>query len=405
MPTITAHAPASSFQLPASIASSEAAHTSGVYPKRPLAIVRGEGARVWDDEGREYIDCVGGQGAASLGHAHPAIVAALSEQAGRLISCPEIFYNDRRAELLARLAEVAPDGLDRAFLCNSGTEAVEAALKFARLATGRTGVVAAMRGFHGRTMGALSATWHRDYRTPFEPLIPGFSHVPYNDVEALERAVTGDIAAVLLEPVQGEGGVHPAAPGYLAAAAELCQERGALLILDEVQTGFGRTGRLFACEHDGVTPDLLAVAKSMAGGVPMGACLIGHRVGKLAPLSHGSTFGGNPLACAAGLATLDLLTRPDPLTGETLPQRAARLGAWLVDAIRSLDVPLVREVRGRGLLVGVELRSKVTPVLQQLQAHGVLALPAGMTVLRLLPPLVITEEELARVVDALREVL
>jgi len=205
--------------------------------------------------------------------------------------------------------------------------------------------------------------------------------------------------------VQGEGGVHPAAPGYLASAAELCRERGALLILDEVQTGFGRTGRLFACEHDGVTPDLLAVAKSMAGGVPMGACLIGPRVGRLAPLSHGSTFGGNPLACAAGLATLDVLTRVDPLTGETLPQRAARLGGWLVDAIRSLDAPSVREVRGRGLLVGVELRSKVTPVLQQLQALGVLALPAGMTVLRLLPPLVITEDELARVVDALREVL
>jgi len=393
------------FNLQSEMVRSEVAHTSGVYPKRPLAIVRGEGARVWDDEGREYIDCVGGQGAANLGHAHPAIVAALSEQAARLISCPEIFYNDRRAELLARLTEVAPEGLDRAFLCNSGTEAVEAALKFARLATGRTGVVAAMRGFHGRTMGALSATWHRDYRTPFEPLVPGFSHIPYNDLGALEQAVTDDTAAVLLEPVQGEGGVHPAAPGYLASAAELCRERGALLILDEVQTGFGRTGRLFACEHDGVTPDLLAVAKSMAGGVPMGACLIGPRVGRLAPLSHGSTFGGNPLACAAGLATLDMLTRVDPLTGETLPQRAARLGGWLVDAIRSLDAPSVREVRGRGLLVGVELRSKVTPVLQQLQALGVLALPAGMTVLRLLPPLVITEDELARVVDALREVL
>lgn len=393
------------FNLQSEMVRSEVAHTSGVYPKRPLAIVRGEGARVWDDEGREYIDCVGGQGAANLGHAHPAIVAALSEQAARLISCPEIFYNDRRAELLARLTEVAPEGLDRAFLCNSGTEAVEAALKFARLATGRTGVVAAMRGFHGRTMGALSATWHRDYRTPFEPLVPGFSHIPYNDLGALDQAVTGDTAAVLLEPVQGEGGVHPAAPGYLASAAELCRERGALLILDEVQTGFGRTGRLFACEHDGVTPDLLAVAKSMAGGVPMGACLIGPRVGRLAPLSHGSTFGGNPLACAAGLATLDMLTRVDPLTGETLPQRAARLGGWLVDAIRSLDAPSVREVRGRGLLVGVELRSKVTPVLQQLQALGALALPAGMTVLRLLPPLLITEDELARVVDALREVL
>ncbi len=401
----TAQPQAPSSQLQSEIAAAEAAHTSGVYSKRPLTIVRGQGARLWDDEGREYIDCVGGQGAANLGHAHPAIVAALSEQAGRLISCPEIFYNDRRAELLTRLAEVAPAGLDRAFLCNSGAEAIEAALKFARLATGRTGVVAAMRGFHGRTLGALSATWNRDYRTPFEPLIPGFAHVPYNDLAALEQAVTDETAALLLEPIQGEGGVHPAAAGYLAAAADLCRSRGALLILDEVQTGFGRTGRLFACEHDDVVPDLLAVAKSMAGGMPMGACLIGPRVGRLAPLSHGSTFGGNPLACAAGVAALDALTRVDPLTGESLPQRAARLGAWLMAEIRGLNAASVREVRGRGLLVGVELRGKVTPVLQQLQARGVLALPAGMTVLRLLPPLVITEDELARVVDALREVL
>ena len=377
----------------------ESAHTSGVYPKRPLAIVRGQGAHVWDAEGNEYIDCVGGQGAANLGHAHPAIVAAISTQAARLISCPEIFYNDRRAELLAALAQVAPPGLDRAFLCNSGAEANEAAIKFARLSTGRHQIVAAMRGFHGRTMGALSATWEPKYREPFEPLVPGFCHVPYNDVAALERAVTAETAAVLLELVQGEGGVRSASNAFLEAAQALCRERGALLIVDEVQTGFGRTGRLFASEHHSLAPDLLTIAKSIAGGLPMGACLIGPRVGELGKLSHGSTFGGNPLVCAAALATLDVMARDD------LPARAAALGEHLQARLRTIDSPAIREVRGLGLLVGIELKVKVTPVLQALQSRGVLALPAGATVLRLLPPLVIERDDLDRVAVAIADVL
>ncbi len=376
----------------------EAAYGSGVYPKRPLAIVRGRGSRVWDADGREYIDCAGGQGAANLGHAHPAIVAALCEQAGRLISCPEIFHNDRRAELLQALVAAAPAGLARAFLCNSGTEAIEAALKFARLCTGRSEVVAAMRGFHGRTMGALSATWNRDYRRAFEPLVPGFSHVPYNDAAALEAAVNERTAAVLLEPVQGEGGVHPAEAGYLQAAQEICRRKGALLILDEIQTGYGRTGKMFACEHHSVVPDLMAVAKSMAGGFPMGACLIGERLGTMAPMSHGTTFGGNPLACAAALAALQVMR------DEALPERAARLGERLMAALRELDAPIIRQVRGQGLLVGVELKTKVTPVLQALQARGILALPAGSTVLRFLPPLVIAEDDLEQVIDTTRQV-
>ncbi len=378
----------------------ESAHTSGVYPKRPLAIVRGEGAHVWDAEGREYIDCVAGQGAANLGHAHPAVVAAISRQAATLISCPEIFYNDQRAQLLERLAAVAPTGPEtRVFLCNSGAEANEAAFKFARLSTGRIGIVAAMRSFHGRTFGALSATWNKEYRQPFEPLVPGFSHVPYNDIQALEAAVGDDTAAVILEVVQGEGGVHPGTAEYLHRAQELCRERGALLILDEVQTGYGRTGKLFACQHYGLTPDLMTIAKSMAGGLPMGGCLIGPRVQNIRPLTHGSTFGGNPLACAAALATLEVISR------ETLPERAGRLGEYLIGRLRRIESPLIREVRGLGLLVGVDLRVKVTPILQQLQARGVLALPAGGTVLRLLPPLVIEQTDLDRVAEAVEAVL
>lgn len=389
--------PASGARACPSIAVREAVHTSGVYPKRPLTIVRGEGARLWDDSGREYIDCVAGQGSANLGHAHPAIVAAITEQAGRLITCPEIFYNDRRAELLERLAAVAPDGLGRAFLCNSGAEAVESALKFARLATGRPGIVATNRGFHGRTMGALSATWNPDYRRPFEPLLPEVSHVPFNDTAALDEALGERVGALIIEALQGEGGVHVADADYLRSASRLCKERGAMLILDEVQTGFGRTGKMWASQHAGVIPDLMAVAKSMAGGLPMGACLIGPRVGSLPPMSHGSTFGGNPLSCAAAIAALRVMEQ------EKLPEQAAELGAWLMAELRALELPQVREVRGLGLMIGLDLRSRVTPVLQRLQSLGVLALPAGSTVLRLLPPLVIRRSELLRVVEAVAQ--
>jgi len=375
----------------------ENAHETGVYSKRQVAIVRGLGARLWDAEGKEYIDCVGGQGAANLGHANPAVIAAITAQAQTLISCPEMFYNDKRAALLEKLTSIT--GMPRAFLCNSGTEAVESALKFARLLTGRTEVVATMRGFHGRTMGALSATWEKKYRGPFEPLIPGFRHVPYNDLAALQAAVNQQTAAVILEVVQGEGGVNPGTPEFLLGAQELCHRTGALLIIDEVQTGFGRTGEMFAHQHLGLKPDLLAVAKSMAGGIPMGACMIHERFGELPAAAHGSTFGGNPLACAASLAAIDYLI------DNHLPEHAAELGAWFMAALGRVQSPLIREVRGLGLMVGIEMKQKVTPYLQALMARGVMALPAGLTVMRFLPPLVITQAELAVVVEKVQEVL
>ncbi|MEP7356133.1 MAG: acetylornithine/succinylornithine family transaminase [Anaerolineales bacterium] len=377
----------------------ETLHTSGLYTKRPIAIVRGEGARLWDSDGRQYIDCVGAQGAANLGHAHPTIAEAISAQARTLISCPEMFYNDRRADLITRLTALAPAGMDRVYLCSSGTEAVEAALKFARLVTGRKETVAAMRGFHGRTMGALSATWEKKYREPFEPLVPGFRHIAYNDLAALDQAVTDQTAAVILEVVQGEGGVRPGTPEFLRGAQQLCRERGALLILDEVQTGFGRTGTLFAAEHYDLRPDLLCVAKSMAGGLPMGAVLMGERVGMLPPSVHGSTFGGNALACAAALATLDVIEN------EHLAEHAAELGTWFLARLQRIQSPLIREVRGLGLMVGIELKQKVTPYLQALMERGVLALPAGLTVMRFLPPLVISQGELAAAADEVEAVL
>ena len=377
----------------------EDSHTSGVYTKRPLAIVRGEGARLWDAQGRAYIDCVGGHGVVNVGHCHPRVAAAIGEQATRLITCPESFYNDRRAELQAELVRIAPAGLERVFLCNSGAEAVEGAIKFARLTTGRSGIIAAKNSFHGRTLGALSATWRPQYRRPFEPLVPGFVHVPYNNADALEEAIGDDTAAVILEVVQGEGGVRPGCGDYLHRAQALCRERGALLIVDEVQTGFGRTGRMFACEHHGLEPDMLCLAKAIAGGIPMGAVLLGPRVGELPSRVHGSTFGGNPLACAAALSTIRIIE------AEALPQRAAELGAYFLSQLRDLDSPLIREVRGLGLMVGIELKRRAGPYLAALLERGVLALSAGPIVLRFLPPLVISRDELETVAQAMEGVL
>ncbi len=374
-------------------------YDSGVFPKREVVIVRGQGGRLWDDQGREYIDCIGGHGVANVGHCHPAVVQAIAHQAAQLITCPQTLYNPVRARLLERLAQIAPAGLERAFLCNSGAEAVEGALKFARLSTGRTNIVAAMKGFHGRTLGALSATWEPHYREPFMPLVPGFSHVPYNKLDDLAQAVDGNTAAVLLEVVQGEGGVNPGAAEYLQGARALCDERGALLILDEVQTGFGRTGKMFACQHYDLRPDLLAVAKGIAGGVPMGAVLLGPAVQNIKPGVHGNTFGGAPLACAAALAAIGVMVDED------LPGQAAAKGAWMMERLRLIPSRLIREVRGLGLMIGIDLRQRVTPYLKALMDEGVLALPAGSTVLRLLPPLVISQEDLERVAQAIAKVL
>jgi acetylornithine/LysW-gamma-L-lysine aminotransferase len=377
----------------------ESSYDSALYPKRELALVRGEGARVWDATGRMYIDCVGGNGVANVGHCNPAVQQAVAEQARRLMVCPNGFYNDTRARLLEALIRIAPPGLERVFLCNSGTEAVEAALKFARLNGGRKKIVAAMRGFHGRTFGALSATWRKQYREPFEPLVPGFEFVPYNRFERMEHAVDDDTAAVILEVVQGEGGVIPGDGDYLQDVQRLCHERGAWFIVDEVQTGFGRTWRMFACEHFSLAPDLMCLAKGIAGGLPMGAVLIGSRVGDLPKKAHGTTFGGNPLACAAALATIDFLE------SQELPQRAAELGSRFLTELKTISSPVVRDVRGLGLMVGVETKSNAGPHLAGLAENGVLALSAGSNVLRFLPPLVIDHDDLNTVIAQVSVVL
>jgi acetylornithine/LysW-gamma-L-lysine aminotransferase len=383
----------------ATIQEIEKRYSTGVYNKREVTIVRGQGTRLWDEHGKEYIDCATGMGVASVGHANPQVAEAIAAQARTLITCPELFYNDRRAELLQRLATVTPPGLDRIFLCNSGTEAIEGAFKFARMSTGKPNIIATMRGFHGRTMGALAATWDPKYREHFEPLPAGFRHVAYDKLDVLEEALDDQTAAVVLEVIQGEGGVRPASAGYLQGVQALCRQREVLLIVDEVQTGFGRTGKFFACEHYGLEPDILTMAKAMAGGLPMGAFAISERVSTIHQGTHSSTFGGNPLACATALAVLDIMQR------QRLPEHAAEVGAYFLQRLRAIDSAKVREVRGLGLMVGVELKEKVAPYLRGLMERGVIALAAGTTVLRFLPPLIITTEEIDTVVTQLTEVL
>jgi len=373
-------------------------HSSGTYIKQPIVIVRGLGASLFDAEGNEFLDCSSGHGVANLGHAHPKIAEAIYKQASTLITLFETFPNDKRAELMEKITSLV-DGLDRVFLCNSGTESVEAALKFARISTGRKNIVAAMRAFHGRTYGSLSATFNKKYREGFEPLVPGFSHVAFNNIEALGKAVTDETAAVILEVVQGEGGMYPANMEYVQAARRICDEHGALLIVDEIQTGFGRTGRLFAIQHFGVTPDLLTCAKSLAGGVPMGAVLIGRNVKNLTPGVHSSTFGGNPLSCAAAVAALTVMQEED------LPAQAEAKGKYLIDKLRHIPSSNIREVRGLGLMIGIEMKQKVAPYIRILQEKRVIALNAGMTVIRLLPPLVISYEQIDHLVDVLTEAL
>ena len=368
-----------------------------VYPRRDVVLVRGKGAKLYDDQGREYIDCASNVGVSNIGHGNEEVAKAIYEQYLTLGNCYGMFYNPVRARLAEKLVSLSPPKLKRVFFCNSGTEAVEGALKFARASTGKGEIIAAMRGFHGKTFGALAATWGEEYQKPFVPMMPGLKHVPFNNFQKLAEAVSGETAAIILELVQGEGGVRVGDKACFQQVRELCDQKGILLIFDEVQTGFGRTGTLFACEQF-VEPDLLCVAKSLAGGIPMGAVLCSDAV-RVPVKSHTSTFGGNPLACAAALAALEIIER------ENLPERARNLGEYFMGGLRAIKNEKVREVRGLGLMVGIELKEKAGPYVQHLMEKGVIVLLAGATVIRLLPPLVISREEIDRVLSALREVL
>ena len=368
-----------------------------VYPRRDVILVGGKGASLFDDQGREYIDCASNVGVSNIGHGHESVAKAMYEQYLTLGNCYSMFYNPVRARLAQKLVDLAPGNLNRVFFCNSGAEANEAALKFARASTGNPEIIACMRGFHGKTMGALAATWGPEYQKPFAPMLPGFKHVPYNKFDKLEAAVGEKTAAILLEPVQGEGGVRVGDREYFRKVRDLCDDRNILLIMDEVQTGFGRTGTMFACEQF-VAPDLLCLAKSLAGGLPMGAVICSDRV-NVPVKSHTSTFGGNPTACAAALASIKVIE------SENLVQNAAALGEYFQGQLRSIESRKIREVRGLGLMIGVELKEKAGPYVQKLMNKGIIVLLAGATVIRLLPPLVISKEQIDFVVKAFKEVI
>jgi acetylornithine/LysW-gamma-L-lysine aminotransferase len=376
-----------------------------VFSEKPIRIERGEGPYLYTDDGTEYLDFGASYAVAALGHAHPRVTEAVQEQVADLVYVQASYPNSVRTELYEKLAALGPaDGersLEKVWLCNSGTEANEAAMKFARNATGRSKIVATRRGFHGRTLGALAMTWKDKYKQPFEPLAGGVEFVTYGDAAELREAVDDDTAAVFLEPVQGEGGIHPASTEYLQAARDCTEEAGAALVFDEIQTGVGRTGTLWACEGAGVVPDMLTTAKGIANGLPLGATLCADWIADADP-EHGSTFSGGPVVCAAANATLDTIVEED------VPAHAARVGEYLRSeverATEAHDLP-IREVRGLGLMIGIEVKRGSNRLLRDLALdEQVLALPAGRTVLRLLPPLTIEEEHADRVVDALIEV-
>ena len=372
------------------------------YAKKAIVLVKGKGVFLWDINGKKYLDFTGNYGVCVVGYSRPEIIQAVKKQIERLIPCHGSFYNEARAELLEKIVQIAPRGLTRAFLGNSGAEAVECAIKMARKFTKKPEIIAMMGGFHGKTMGALSATWKKKYREPFQPLVPCFKHVQRYEIQKIKEAITEKTAAIIVEPVQGEGGVIVPPEGFFQSLRELCDKTGILLIMDEVQTGMGRTGKMFACEHWKITPDIMCLGKSIAGGLPMGVTIAREEIASSLEVGeHTSTFGGNPVVCAAASATIELILK------EKLPERAANLGRYFLDKLRELQFKhrVIREVRGLGLMIGVELRVQILNIILGAIQKGVLILDAGKNVLRFLPPLIVTEKHVDRVVAVLEEML
>lgn len=369
----------------------DADYVMHTFNRLPVVLVRGEGMKVWDADGAEYLDFLAGIAVNGLGHAHPKLVSAISEQAATLMHVSNLYYVPQQPVLAKKL--VALSGMGKAFFCNSGAEANEAAIKLARkwakenLGADKYEIITAEKSFHGRTLAAVTATGQPKYHQGFEPMVPGFKYVPYNDLAALKSAVTEKTCAIMLEPIQGESGVHPATREYLAGVRTLCDEKGILLILDEVQTGLGRTGKWFGHEHYGIKPDVMTLAKTLGGGFPIGACLATDRVAQaFQPGNHASTFGGNPLACAAALATLDVIEQ------ENLIENAAEVGAYFKQKLKELKGDIV-EVRGEGLMLGIELNRSDAPVVAaECLRNGLIVNPIGANVIRFLPPLIVRRE-------------
>ncbi|MCL2867902.1 MAG: aspartate aminotransferase family protein, partial [Candidatus Bathyarchaeota archaeon] len=380
----------------------ESLYLANVFSKKPLVFTRGKGALLWDINGKEYIDCASSYGVAALGHCHPKIVAAIKTQAEQLITLHSCYYNDKRAEFIQKLVSITPKGLNKAFLSNSGAESVECALKLARKSTGKPEIISIMGAYHGKTMGALSLTWDKKYREPFMPLIPDIKHVAPDNPEKIREVITDKTAAVIMEPIRGEGGIRVPSDNYLQQVREICSEKGVLLIFDEVQTSFGRTGKFFGCQNWNVTPDIMCLAKPFAGGLPIGITVAREDLmSTLKVGEHSTTFSGSPIVCAAGCAALDVLIDED------LAGKAAVNGQYFKSQLEEVASKhkIVKEVRGLGLMLGVELRYDVYGVILKALSKGVLVIDAGRTVIRILPPLVISKEQIDQVIKVLDEAL
>jgi len=381
---------------------SEDQYLGNLYQRFPVTIEKGLGSHVWDTDNNEYIDCMGGYGVALVGHRNERVVNAIKSQIDKVITVHSSFYSKTREKFLQTLIDTAPSGLSQVHLNNSGAESIEAAIKFARKFTGKKKMVAMKGSYHGKSMGALSLTFNPKYREPFQPLVEEVLFSPYGDADALQNVVDKDTAFVILEPIQGESGIHVPPEGFLQEVRKICDENGSLLIFDEIQSGLGRTGSMWASEHWKTVPDIMCLAKGIAGGVPMGVTLV--RPDILAVMKkgeHSSTFGGNPLACAAGTATLQALTQ------DGLVENAKSMGEKFLRGLEELKSKhkIIREVRGKGLMIGVELKFEVKDILMEGIKNGLLLLYSGRNILRFLPPLVISEEDIVKTLQILDDLL
>ena len=381
---------------------SEDQFMGNLYQRFPVTIEKGEGAHVWDVDGKEYIDCMGGYGVALVGHKNKRVNDAIREQIDKIITVHSSLYNKTREEFLALLIGLAPKGLTQVHLNNSGAEAIEAAMKFARKFTGKKGMVAMKGSYHGKSFGALSLTFSPKYRKPFAPLVEKVSFASYGDIESLRSVIDEDTAFVILEPIQGESGIIVAPEGFLQEVRKICDEKGIVLIFDEIQAGLGRTGRLWACDHWNTAPDILCLAKGIAGGVPMGATLVRPDIlSSMSKGEHSSTFGGNPISCAAGIAALKAITE------DGLIENSEKMGKLFKEGLEKLKEKhsTIREIRGKGLMIGIEMKFEIKDILMELIKKGVLMLYSGRNILRILPPLVISEDDVTKVLHALDSVL
>ena len=381
---------------------SEDQYLGNLYQRFPVVIEKGLGSHVWDSNGKEYIDCMGGYGVALVGHRNERVVNAIKSQIEKIITVHSSLYSKTREEFLENLFKIAPKGLTQVHLNNSGAESVEAAIKFARKFTGKKGMIAMKGSYHGKSMGALSLTFNPKYRESFKPLVEGAKFSAYGDLDALRDSIDEDTAFIILEPIQGESGIHVPPDGFLQGVRKICDENEILLIFDEIQSGLGRTGRMWASEHWETTPDIMCLAKGIAGGIPMGATLVKSDIlSVMKKGEHSSTFGGNPVSCAAGTATIQALTQ------DNLLKNAEMMGEKLFQGLIELKSKhsIIREVRGKGLMIGVELKFEVKDILLEGIKNGLLLLYSGRNILRFLPPLVISDEDVTNTLQILDKLL